>query len=132
MLHDVRPSDLIHLFFFLFFWGDVSFLFLGPHPRHMEVPRLGIKSELQPTAYATTTVMCDPSLICDPDLYHSSWHRWILNPLSEARDGTCILMDSFPLSPTGTPYSSFNENSFPFANLPLFPQPLATTVIRKR
>ena len=27
-------------FFFLFF------VFLGPHPRHMEVPKLGVKSEL--------------------------------------------------------------------------------------
>ena len=29
-------------FFFSFFF----FVFLGPHPRHMEVPRLGVKSEL--------------------------------------------------------------------------------------
>ena len=25
----------------------MSFVFLGPHPRYMEVPRLGIESELQ-------------------------------------------------------------------------------------
>ena len=25
----------------------VLFVFLGPHPRHMEVPRLGVESELQ-------------------------------------------------------------------------------------
>ena len=30
------------------------FLFLGPHPQHTEAPRLGVKSELQPLAYATT------------------------------------------------------------------------------
>ena len=30
-------------FFFFFFW---SFFFLGPRPRHMEVPRLGVKLEL--------------------------------------------------------------------------------------
>ena len=29
------------------------FFFLGPHPRHMEVPRIGIESELGPQAYAT-------------------------------------------------------------------------------
>ena len=28
----------------------MSFVFLGPHPRYMEVPRLGIESELQLTA----------------------------------------------------------------------------------
>ena len=26
-------------------------------------------------------------------LYHSSRQRWILNPLSKARDRTCVLMD---------------------------------------
>ena len=31
-------------------------------------------------------------------LHHSSQQRRILNPLIEARDRTCILMDSFPLS----------------------------------
>ena len=33
-----------------FFFG-----FLGPHPRHMEVPRLGVESELQLLVYTTTT-----------------------------------------------------------------------------
>ena len=32
------------LFFFFFFFFFL--LFLGPHPRHMEVPRLGIESKL--------------------------------------------------------------------------------------
>ena len=35
--------------FFLFFF----FCFLGPHLRHMEVPRLEVESELQLPAYAT-------------------------------------------------------------------------------
>ena len=35
--------------------------------------------------------MQDPSCICD--LHHSSWQCQILNPLSEARDWTCILVD---------------------------------------
>jgi len=30
--------------------------------------------------------------ICN--LHHSSWQHWVLNPLSEARDRTCILMDT--------------------------------------
>ena len=37
--------------FFLFF---CFFCFLGPHSRHMEVPRLGVKSELQLPTYATS------------------------------------------------------------------------------
>ena len=38
--------------------------------RHMEVPRLGVESELQLPAYATATAMPDLSYICD--LHHSS------------------------------------------------------------
>ena len=50
--------------------------FLGPHPWRLEVPRLGVKSELQlrPTPQPQ--------------------QRQILNPLSKARDSTHILMDT--------------------------------------
>ena len=50
----------------------------------------GVKLKLQLPTYATATVMWDPSHACD--LHHSSWQHWIPNPLSEARDQTCILM----------------------------------------
>ena len=40
--------------------------FLGPHERHMQVPRPGIKSELQLPAYTTATATPDPSRVCDP------------------------------------------------------------------
>ena len=66
--------------------------FLGPHLQHMEFPRLGVKLELQLPACATATAMRDLSSVCD--LYHSSWDCRILNPLSETRDWTCILMDA--------------------------------------
>ena len=46
------------------------FDFLGPHLRYMEVPRLGVESELQLPAYTTATATRDPSCICN--LYHSS------------------------------------------------------------
>ena len=58
----------------------------------MEVPRLGVKSELWLLAYTTAIAMQDPSLVCD--LHHSSRQRQILNPLSKARDQTCVLMDA--------------------------------------
>ena len=48
----------------------------------MEVPRLGVESELQLLAYATATVMWDLSRVSDP--HHSSWQHQILNPLSKA------------------------------------------------
>ena len=49
-----------------------------------EVPRLGVKSELQLPAYTTATAMQDPSRIYD--LHHSSWQCCILNLLRKARD----------------------------------------------
>ena len=58
--------------------------------QHVEVPRLGDKSELQLLAYTTARPYL--SFICD--LHHSSWQRQILNPLIEARDQTQVLMDT--------------------------------------
>ena len=72
------------------FWGFFVCLFvclfavLGLHPHHMEVPRLGVESELQLPVYATATAM--PALSCIFDLHHSSWQRQILNPLNKDRD----------------------------------------------
>ena len=37
------------------------FCSLGPHSWHMEVPRLGVKSEVQLLAYTTNTATQDPS-----------------------------------------------------------------------
>ena len=58
----------------------------------MDVPRLGVESEPQQLAYARATALQDPSHICD--LHHSLRQSQILNPLSEARDQTYILMDT--------------------------------------
>ena len=84
-------------FFFLFF-------FLGPHPWHMEVPRLGVESELQMPAYTTATATRDLSLVYD--LHHSSLPCQIFL-LSETRDQTHILMDTiqvcFCWATTGAP-----------------------------
>ena len=63
---------------------DFFVLFLGPQLQHMEVPRLGLKSELQLLTYTTATAMPDPNHFCDLSL--SSKQRCILNPLSKARD----------------------------------------------
>ena len=66
-----------------------SFFFL--EPQHMEVPGLGVESELQLPTYTTATATPDPSCICD--LHCSLWQRRILNPQSKARDRTQILTD---------------------------------------
>ena len=52
----------------------LPFVFLGPHPWHMEVPRLGVESEVQLPASTT------------PQQYQ------ILNPRSAARDRTHNVM----------------------------------------
>ena len=78
-----------HSFFFFFFFS--FFAFLGLYPQRIEVPRPGVKLELQPSACARATAMQDLSCVCD--LHHRSWQRRILNPPSEARDHTRVLMD---------------------------------------
>ena len=51
-----KPSSLIY-FIYLFV---CLFSFLGPHLRHREVSRLGVKSELQLPVYTTVTATQDP------------------------------------------------------------------------
>ena len=73
-------------------YSFIYFGFLGLHLQHMEVPRLGVKFELQLPAYITATATPDLSHVCD--LHHSSWQRQIPNPLNKARDRTCVPMDA--------------------------------------
>ena len=88
-------------FFFFFFFG----LF---NDCTRAQPRLGVKLELQLPAMASATAMRDPSHVSD--LHHSSWQHQILNPLSEARDRTLILMGASQiLNPL-----SHTRNSFTF------------------
>ena len=82
------------------------FVFLGLHLWHREGSRLGVKWKLQLLASASAIATPDQS----HSLHHSSWQRWILNPLSEARDRTHILMDTsqirFHWARAGTPQRS--------------------------
>ena len=43
-------------------------------------------------AAATATATPDPGSMYN--LHYSLWQRWVLNPLSEARDGTLVLVDT--------------------------------------
>ena len=92
----------------------VGVCFLGLRPRHMEVPGLGVESELQLLANATATATKDLSHVCDLHTHHSSRHYWIPNPLSEPRDRTHILMDTsrihFCCDRTGTPTFNYYIN----------------------
>ena len=74
--------------FYLFIYLFCLFGGAELHPWHIEVPRLRVQVELQlpADATATDTAVWDPSPVCD--LHHSSRQPQILNPLSEAKDGT--------------------------------------------
>ena len=61
----------------------------------MEVSRLLVELELQLLAFTTAEAKPDPSRLWD--LHYSSWQGWILNPISKARDQTCILMDAIQI-----------------------------------
>ena len=105
MVTETLNSLLLEPMIFFFF-----FFLLGLHLWHMEVPCLKVKSELQLLAYASATATRDPSCICN--LRHSSWQHQNLNPLSKARDQTCVLMDDRFVNrgaTTGTP-RTYNFN----------------------
>ena len=93
--------------------------FLGPHLRHMEVPRLEVQLELQLPATATATP--DLSRVCN--LHHCSWQHRILNPRIEARDETCNLMVPlgirFHCAMTGMPQFEFYFFIFSLRSSPL-------------
>jgi len=76
----------VELFFFFFFFLAISWA----APWHMEVPRLGVQSELLLPAYARAAATRDPSRLCD--LHHGSPQCWTFNPLSKDRDQTRNLM----------------------------------------
>ena len=69
--------------FVLFCFFAFAFAFLGLHPWHMEVPRLGVELDLWLLAYTTAAVTQDLSYVCD--LHHSSQKCGILNSLSESQ-----------------------------------------------
>ena len=70
----------------------IYLVFCRPHLPPMDVPMLGVESELQLLAYTTATAMRNLSCICD--LHHSSQQYHIINPHSKARDWTSFLMDA--------------------------------------
>ena len=70
------------------------YLFLGPHPSIWKFPGQGSNWSCNcwPTPQPQQPATPDPSHICD--LYPSSQQCQNLNPLSEARDQTLVLMDA--------------------------------------
>ena len=108
--------------------------FLWLHLQHMEIPGLGIESELQLQTYTTAMVTLDPSPICH--LHLSLQQCQILNPLQEARDwitsSWTLLRVLNPLNCNGNSIISFWRTIFCLKNvygLCLWP-PTGRTVLR--
>ena len=68
-------------------WEITNFFFNCCTCTWWKVPRLGVELELQLLAYSAAAL----DLSCIFDLCHNWQPHQILNPLSEARDQTCIL-----------------------------------------
>ena len=67
----VRRDQILKKKIYIYIYTYICiFCFLGPHLQHMEVPRLGVESELRLLAYTTVTATSDARLIFD--LHHSS------------------------------------------------------------
>ena len=67
------------------------FFFLGLHLRHMEIPRLEVKLELQLLPYSTATARIRAMSVTYTT---AQQQHGVPNPLNKARDWSCILMDT--------------------------------------
>ena len=56
----MAQQNLLLEVFYYYCYCYCYFVFLGLQPWHMEVPRLGVKLELELLAYATVTAIPDP------------------------------------------------------------------------
>ena len=84
----IRKKYVISTLMLGYYLPIYLFCFLGLHPWNMKVPRLGVKWELQPPAYATATALRDLSLVCDLHQAHGNagslthWARPGIQPMS--------------------------------------------------
>ena len=68
--------------------------FLGLHLRHIDVPRLGVESELKLRTRSQPQANTGSELHLGTMSQLSGRQLWILNPLNEAREQTRILVDT--------------------------------------
>ena len=87
---------VVNLFTFLFRLFFVFLPFLEPLPQHVEVPRLGVESELQLPAYTMATATEDLSHICD--LHCNSQQCWIPYPPAPSGNLLSTLSPLFTIS----------------------------------
>ena len=84
------------------------FLFLGPHLQHMEVPRLGVESELYLPAYTTATAIQDLRGMCNYTTAHNntrSLTHWVRPEMEPA--SSWILVRFITTEPWWEPHKVF-------------------------
>ena len=81
--------------------------FLGPHLQHVEVSRLGVKSELQLPTYTIATATAMPDLRCVCNLCYSLTH-WA-RPRIEPTSSWILVRFLICWDTTGTPQRTFEE-----------------------
>ena len=115
-------QGVLFLLLLLFF-----FSFLGPHCGMWSFPgEVSNQSCSHQPIYVTATVTQDPSHVFD--LHRSSRQHPILNPLSEARVGTHVLMDPTQvLNPLSSPQHFFLK--LQLENKPSDPQIWASSLL---
>ena len=135
-------SDLIYKFDSSYSLKQCLLLFFvglgGGTPAAYGSSQVRVESELQPLAstIATATATQDRSCVCN--LHHSSWQHKILNPLSEARDRTLILLDNIqvrnPLRHNWNPYLylALSSSFFQIVKLVTDVPGVKTTISRER
>ena len=97
----------VYIYIFLSYYS--YFHFQSHTCWHMEVPELGVESELQLLSCATATATQD--LSCIHDLHCNLEQCWILNPLSETRGQTCILTETTQVFNSWSHKGNSNLNS---------------------
>ena len=90
-------TELGNFFFFQFCWNMILFFYFNFWAFFRAVPMAYGSSQDRGQIGAVSAGLCHShsniDLNCTCHLQHRSQQCWILNPLSEARDQTCILMD---------------------------------------
>ena len=86
------PKEWEEELLFLFFFFRAPTMRYGSSQARGRIETTGMETELQLQTYTTATGTLALSYTCD--LCCSLWQCWILDPQSEARDWTCILMDT--------------------------------------
>ena len=89
--NETKPN---HLTFLLSFLSPSLPFFLLPWSTGAAYGGSQAMGEIGATVVGLHTATTTPDLSCVCDIHHSSQQRWILDPLSSAKDRTCTIMDT--------------------------------------